>query len=103
MKVIYKGFEIEAFRDWNMLYSEKFVFANCTRIKDGLTCGSDCYPADMSVREVIADCKFGLDDRLKDSGCKDGNEEADKSCPDCLENFKAEGFDKCAECLLNEK
>lgn len=78
MKVKYKGFEIEAFRDWNMLYTEKFVFANCTRIKDGLTCGSDCYPEDMTVREVIQDCKVGLDDRLKDSGCKDGDEEADK-------------------------
>lgn len=78
MKTIYKGFEIEAFRDWNMLYSEKFVFVNCVRIKDGLDLSGDCYPPEMKVREAIADVKFGLDERLKHSKCKDGDEEADK-------------------------
>lgn len=76
MKVKYRGYEIEAFRDWNMLYTEKFVFQNCIRITDGLECGSDCYPETMSVRGVIKDCKVGIDDRLKDSGCEDGYEEA---------------------------
>jgi hypothetical protein len=78
MKVVYKGFEIEAFRDWNMLYTEKFVFANCTRIKDGLDLSGDCYPPEMSVRDVIKDMKFGLDQRLQDSKCKDGDEEVEK-------------------------
>jgi|GEM_PF-2148557 hypothetical protein len=75
MVVKYKGFEIEAHRDWNMLYTEKFVWTSCTRIIDGLDAGGGNYPPEMSIREVIADCKFGIDERLKDSGCKDGNEE----------------------------
>ena len=76
MKVKYRGYEIEAFRDWNMLYTAKFVFISCVRIKDGMCFGEDCYPDYMRVRDVIKDCKVGIDDRLKDTGCKDGDEEA---------------------------
>ena len=69
MKVKYRGFEIEAVRDWNMLYTEKFIFESCIRLSDGMDFSSGPYPSEMTVREVIADSKFGIDQLL------DGDEE----------------------------
>jgi len=65
MKVKYKGFEITAERDWNMLYTEKFIFETCIRISDGLDLSSGPYPSEMTIREVIKDSKFGIDEFLK--------------------------------------
>jgi hypothetical protein len=78
MKANYRGFKIEAVRDWNMLHTEKFIFSSCFRVRDGLVLSEDHYLFEMSVRSVIEDQKIEIDQRLKNSGCQNGDEEAEK-------------------------
>jgi hypothetical protein len=67
MKTIYRGFELEAFRDWNMLYTEKFIFTSAVRISDGLDLGGEAYPPEMKVKDVLKDMKIGIDDFNEDN------------------------------------
>jgi len=67
MIVKYKGFEIEAFRDWNGTYEYKAIWTNCIRLSDGLDCGGEIYPDTMSIQEAIKDQKYGIDLMLKEN------------------------------------
>ena len=90
MKTKYKGFEIEAKREDNYSGEER-VWLTVTRISDGATLGTDDYPEDYTVKDVIEEGKvmvndyyedpdsYGLDD--EEIECEDEYDE-DEDCED---------------------